>query len=101
MAKKSLRRRNESRYKICKSSLTKRESLLKKSKNRSLTLKERLDSYLKLTDLPKNGSSIRIRNRCNLTGRPRGNLRKFGVSRIALRDLALWGQIPGLIKSSW
>ena len=49
----------------------------------------------------KDGSKVRVRNRCALTGRPRGNLRKFGISRIAVRELASWGQIPGLIKSSW
>ena len=51
--------------------------------------------------MKKDGSKVRVRNRCALSGRPRGNLRKFGISRIAVRDLASWGQIPGLIKSSW
>ena len=61
----------------------------------------RITVVLKLAKLPRNGAKIRVRNRCNLTGRPRGYYRKFGLSRIALRDMASEGQVPGVTKSSW
>jgi small subunit ribosomal protein S14 len=62
---------------------------------------ERFEATLKLAELPRNTSKVRIRNRCSMTGRPRGYYRKFGLSRITLRDLASEGQIPGVVKSSW
>jgi small subunit ribosomal protein S14 len=62
---------------------------------------ERFEATLRLAELPRNSSRTRIRNRCSLTGRPRAYYRKFGLSRIALRDLASEGQIPGVVKSSW
>jgi small subunit ribosomal protein S14 len=62
---------------------------------------ERFEATLKLAELPRNSSRTRVRNRCSLTGRPRAYYRKFGLSRIALRDLASEGQIPGVVKSSW
>ena len=62
---------------------------------------ERFDATMKLSELPRNASKVRIRNRCSITGRPRAYYRKFGLSRIALRDLASEGQIPGMTKSSW
>ena len=62
---------------------------------------ERFEAYLKLAELPRNGAKNRVRNRCELTGRPRGYYRKLKLSRIALRDLASIGQIPGMTKSSW
>jgi small subunit ribosomal protein S14 len=101
MAKKSLIRRNKSRQKL--SSIHKEKRLILKSSicDKNLSLSERFSAQVKLSQLPRNGSKSRVRNRCALTGRPRGNLRKFGMCRISLRELASWGQVPGLIKSSW
>ena len=67
----------------------------------SLTLEERFQARLKLAALPRNSAAVRIRNRCEITGRPRGYYRKLKMSRIALRDLASMGLVPGLVKSSW
>lgn len=71
------------------------------TKDESVPLEERFAAQLKLNELPRNSAENRIRLRCALTGRPRGNYRKFKLSRIALRDLASAGQIPGVVKSSW
>jgi small subunit ribosomal protein S14 len=101
MAKKSLIIRNEKRKKLYSSYKAKRIKLSDTAKDESLPFEDRLKAQLKLSELPRDGSRIRYRNRCSLSGRPRGNFRKFGLSRIALRELASWGQIPGLIKSSW
>jgi small subunit ribosomal protein S14 len=101
MAKKSLITRNARRVKISSNCRTKREKLKKIIKNVNISFAERLGAQIKLSEMVKDGSKVRVRNRCALTGRPRGNLRKFGISRIAVRELASWGQIPGLIKSSW
>jgi len=79
----------------------KRQKLIATADDQSLTFEERLVAQIKLSEMPRDGARIRHRNRCALSGRPRGNLRKFGLSRIAVRELASWGQIPGLIKSSW
>jgi small subunit ribosomal protein S14 len=99
MAKQSLTRRNQKREKLMHK--TKREDLVSVLKDESASFEDRLNAQIKLAQMPRDGSRSRYRNRCALTGRPRGNLRKFGMSRIAVRDLASWGQIPGLIKSSW
>jgi small subunit ribosomal protein S14 len=101
MAKRSLTLRNEKRKKIHKLQRSKRQNLVDISENENLSFEERLEAQIKLSQMPRDGSRSRQRNRCGLTGRPRGNLRKFGLSRIAVRELASWGQIPGLIKSSW
>ncbi len=101
MAKKSLIRRNEERKKSSLIQREKRLSLKSIISDKDLSLSERFSAQVKLSQLARNGSKSRIRNRCALTGRARGNLRKFGMSRIALRELASWGQVPGLIKSSW
>jgi small subunit ribosomal protein S14 len=101
MAKKSLTRRNQRREKLASLHKVKRENLIATLKNESATFEDRLNAQIKLSTMPRDGSRSRRRNRCALTGRPRGNLRKFGMSRIAVRELASWGQIPGLIKSSW
>jgi small subunit ribosomal protein S14 len=66
-----------------------------------LPIEERFDATLKLAQMPRNGAKIRLRNRCRITGRPRAYYRKLGMSRIALRDLASFGQVPGVVKSSW
>lgn len=101
MAKNSAILKNNRRKKLIELQNNKRGELTKISKNKELSFDERLEAQIKLSELPRNGSKVRYRNRCALSGRPRGNFRKFGLSRIALRDLASWGQIPGLIKSSW
>lgn len=79
----------------------KRLELRKKSVDLKLPIEERMEARMQLTKLPRNSSEIRYRNRCKLTGRPRGYLRKFGLCRMAFRELALTGMIPGVTKSSW
>jgi len=101
MAKTSAVQRNLKRIKLSKKYLKKRESLKKIINNKKLPLEERFKAQLKLSKLPKNSSKIRIRNRCEITGRPHGVYRKLRISRIALRELALEGKIPGMTKSSW
>ena len=101
MAKLSSIQKNLFREKLIKKYKSKRELLKSKIKNKNLSLEERILLQNKLNDLPRNGSSIRHRNRCELTGRPRGNYRKFGLSRIKLRELSMTGDLPGVVKSSW
>jgi len=101
MAKTSSIQRNLKRIKLVKKFLKKRESLKKIIKNKKLPLEERFAAQLKLAKVPRNSSKVRIRNRCEITGRPRGVYRKLKISRIALRDLASKGKIPGMTKSSW
>ena len=79
----------------------KRKALKKIVRNKKLPLEERFKAQLKLSKLPKNSAKIRIRNRCEITGRPHGVYRKLKISRIALRELASSGKIPGMVKSSW
>ena len=101
MAKTSAVQRNLKRIKLNKRYEKKRIELKKIIKNKKLELSERFAAQLKLNKLPKNSSKIRIRNRCEITGRPHGVYRKLKISRIALRDLGLSGLIPGMTKSSW
>ncbi|HEY0137815.1 MAG TPA: 30S ribosomal protein S14 [Nannocystis sp.] len=101
MAKKSAVEKNEHRKRLVDKFKTKRAELKKVVMDRSIELQDRFDATLKLAAMPRNGSRTRIRNRCLLTGRPRAYYRKFGLSRIALRDLASEGRIPGVVKSSW
>ncbi len=101
MAKLSSIQKNLFRKKLIKKFKSKRELLKSKIKNKNLSLEERINLQNKLNDLPRNGSAIRHRNRCELTGRPRGNYRKFGLSRIKLRELSMTGDLPGVVKSSW
>ena len=101
MAKTSMIQRNLKRIKLVKKFLKKRESLKKIIKNKKLPLEERFAAQLKLAKIPRNSSKVRIRNRCEITGRPHGVYRKLRISRIALRDLASKGIIPGMTKSSW
>ena len=101
MAKTSSIQRNLKRIRLSKKFSKKRENLKKIIKNKKLPLKERFDAQLKLAKLPRNSAKIRIRNRCAITGRPHGVYRKLRISRIALRDLASKGKIPGMTKSSW
>ena len=101
MAKQSSVQKNMLRQKMIKKFKIKRENLKLKIKDKNITLDERIKFQNKLNDLPRNGSRIRHRNRCEITGRPRGNYRKFGLSRIKLRELSMSGDLPGVIKSSW
>jgi len=101
MAKKSAIEKNARRTKLAKSMMARRTRLKAIAVDRTAPPDERLAAQLKLAKLPRNGSATRVRNRCALTGRPRGYYRKFKLSRIALRELASAGQIPGVVKSSW
>ena len=101
MAKTSSIQRNLKRIRLVKKFLKKREDLKKIIKNKKLPLEERFAAQLKLAKIPRNSAKVRIRNRCEITGRPRGVYRKLKISRIALRDLASKGKIPGMTKSSW
>jgi len=101
MAKTSSIQRNLKRIKLAKKFLKKREALKKIIKNKKLPLTERFEAQLKLAKIPRNSARTRIRNRCEITGRPHGFYRKLRISRIALRELASSGKIPGMTKSSW
>ena len=101
MAKTSSIQRNLKRIKLVKKFLSKRENLKKIIKNKKLPLEERFAAQLKLAKIPRNSSKVRIRNRCEITGRPHGVYRKLRISRIALRQLASSGKIPGMTKASW
>ncbi len=101
MAKKSSIQKNLKRMKLVDKYAKKREKLKKIIMNKKLELSERFAAQLKLDKLPKNSSKVRIRNRCGISGRPHGYYRKLKISRIALRDMASAGKIPGIIKSSW
>ena len=101
MAKISKVVKNEDRKKMVILYATRRAEWKKIINNPKSTVEEVDAAVIKLQKMPRNGSPIRVRNRCSQTGRSRGFLRKFGVSRIALRELALAGQIPGVVKSSW
>lgn len=101
MAKQSAIEKNNRRRKLAKRYAARRERLKAIAKDESRPSEERMMARLKLAELPRNSSPTRIRNRCELTGRPRGYHRKFRISRIALRDLASTGQLPGVTKSSW
>jgi len=101
MAKTSAIQKNLKRIKLVKKFANKRAALKKIINNRKLELSERFEAQLKLNKLPKNSAKIRIRNRCEVSGRPHGVYRKLKISRIALRDMASSGKIPGITKSSW
>ena len=101
MARKSVVERNKKRERLAAKFASRRASLKAQAKDPALSLEERFEARLKLAEIPRNASPVRQRLRCKLSGRPRGNYRKFKLSRIALRDLASTGQIPGMVKSSW
>lgn len=101
MAKKSTIETNNKRIKMAKKFEKKRQVLKDQISKKDLPMEERFDLVMKLAKLPRNGAKTRVRNRCELTGRPRAYYRKFGVCRLLLRDLANKGEIPGLTKSSW
>jgi small subunit ribosomal protein S14 len=101
MAKLSSINRNEKRKRMAKKFAAKYAKLKAQANDKSLDDGERLIARLKMAEIPRNANPTRIRNRCELSGRPRGYYRKFKLSRIALRDLANKGMIPGVTKSSW
>ncbi|KAF0175590.1 MAG: 30S ribosomal protein S14 [Hyphomonadaceae bacterium] len=101
MAKTSSVERNEKRRRMAKKFASKRTRLKAIATDEARPLEERFEARLKLAALPRNSAPTRVRNRCELTGRPRAYYRKLKMSRIALRELASRGQIPGMVKSSW
>ena len=101
MAKTSQVNRNEKREHMAARDKAKRAALKAIVMDRSLPVEDRFDATMRLARLPRNGTKVRVRLRCELTGRSRGNYRKFKLCRIALRDLANSGQIPGVVKASW
>jgi small subunit ribosomal protein S14 len=101
MAKKSSIEKNNRRRKMVARDLKKRSDLKAVIMDRETAPEDRIQAVIKLAELPRNGAKIRIRNRCEVTGRPRAYYRKLKMSRIALRELGSQGQIPGLVKSSW
>ncbi len=101
MAKISKIVKNEKRKKMVAKYAAKRTALKKIINNPDSTPEQVDEAMIKLQKLPRDASPVRVKNRCSQTGRPRGYVRKFGISRVALRELALQGQIPGVVKSSW
>lgn len=101
MAKLSSIQKNHSRSILINRLKAKRQALKDKIKNKKISLEERISLQNKLNELPRNSSYIRHRNRCELTGRSRGVYRKFGLSRIKIRELSMTGDLPGVVKSSW
>jgi small subunit ribosomal protein S14 len=101
MAKTSQVNRNAMREHKALRDKAKRDALRKVVHDRSLPVEDRFTATLKLAQLPRNGAAVRVRLRCELTGRSRGNYRKFKLCRIKLRELASEGQIPGMVKASW
>ncbi|MFN4090198.1 MAG: 30S ribosomal protein S14 [Alphaproteobacteria bacterium] len=101
MAKISAVERDKKRRKMAERFAPKRKALKAIIKDKDVPLEDRFVAQLRLAELPRNASPTRIRNRCEVSGRPRGYYRKFRMSRIALRELASQGQVPGVVKSSW
>jgi small subunit ribosomal protein S14 len=101
MAKKSAIENNQRKQRLAKKFSARRKRLLDVANDDNLPMEERFEARLKLAALPRNGAIVRVRNRCEVTGRPRGFYRKMKMSRIALRELGNKGLIPGLVKSSW
>ena len=101
MAKQSSIQKNLNRRNIVKKFNKKRQSLKKQVMKKDLSIEERFKIQSKLNELPRDSSKVRVRNRCKLTGRTRGVYRKFGLSRIKIRELAMSGELPGVVKSSW
>jgi len=101
MAKKSAVENNLRKQRLVKKYSGRRKRLLEVANDEGRPMEERFEARIKLAALPRNGSAVRIRNRCEVTGRPRGFYRKMKMSRIAVRELGNQGLIPGLVKSSW
>ena len=101
MAKKSMVNREVKRARLVKQYAARRAALKTRIDDQSLAMEDRFKATMKLAELPRNSSATRLHNRCQLTGRPHAYYRKLKLSRIMLRDLASFGQIPGMVKSSW
>ena len=101
MAKVALVNRELRRQKMVAKYADKRSTLKATAKDESLSVEERFKARLKLAKLPRNSSRVRLHNRCKLTGRPKGYMRKFGISRVTFREMASDGKIPGVTKASW
>ncbi|MEO1766381.1 30S ribosomal protein S14 [Thiobacter aerophilum] len=101
MAKLALKNREQKRRKLVAKYAAKRAQLLAIVNNGKASDEERYEARMKLQQLPRNASPVRLRNRCALTGRPRGYFRKFGLSRNKVREFAMAGEIPGVVKASW
>ena len=101
MAKRSAIEKNEKRRRMVAKNAVRRKAIKDITKDRKLAPEERFAASLRLAKMSRNSSKVRIRNRCELTGRPRGYYRKLKISRIGLRELASSGQVPGMVKSSW
>ena len=101
MAKKSMVEREKKRQKLVAQYAAKRAALKSVATNPEASMEDRFKANLKLAELPRNSSATRLHNRCELTGRPKAFYRKLKLSRIKLRDLSSFGQIPGMVKSSW
>ncbi|MCP4922681.1 MAG: 30S ribosomal protein S14 [bacterium] len=101
MAKVSSIEKNKRRQRLVQKTACRRQRLKTITKDLTLTPEERFKAHLKLAEMPRNGAAVRVRNRCELTGRSRSYYRRFRMSRIAFRNLASLGQIPGVVKSSW
>ena len=101
MAKTSSIEKNKRRARLAKQYAGRRGRLKEIARNKNVSMEERFAATLKLAELPRNSAKVRVRNRCEITGRPRAFYRKFKMSRIAMRELGSKGLIPGLVKSSW
>jgi len=101
MAKKSAIERNNKRKRMVARDAAKRAALKAIARDQERPIEERIEAQMKLSALPRNGAANRVRNRCEVSGRPRGFYRKMRMSRIALRELASQGQVPGVVKSGW
>ena len=101
MSKLAVKLRDQKRRQAVKKFAAKRGQLMAIINDQKLSPEERYEARLKLQKLPRNASPVRLRNRCALTGRPRGVFRKFGLGRLKLRDIAMRGEVPGVIKASW
>lgn len=101
MAKKSSVEKNQRRRRMVEQFAARRAELNAIVHDKNASPEERFEATLKLAQMPRNSSKVRVRNRCQVTGRPRAYYRKLGMSRIALRELGLAGDVPGLVKSSW
>jgi len=101
MSKLALKLRDQKRRKTVRKFAARRAQLMEIINNQKLSQEERYEARLRLQKLPRNANPVRLRNRCALTGRPRGVYRKFGLGRLKLREIAMRGEIPGVIKASW
>ncbi|HHX88756.1 MAG TPA: 30S ribosomal protein S14 [Paracoccus sp.] len=101
MAKKSMVEREKKRQRLVQKYAAKRAALKETATDQNVSMEERFKANLKLAELPRNSSTVRLHNRCELTGRPKAYYRKLKLSRIMLRELSSFGQVPGMVKSSW